>query len=415
MTLAESAYGEKRHEQKDIILMKIKGPLSLSFVRLYMLAFFFFCANSILTVIIPLESNAQGVGKTEIGFTMGAYMLTCMLLRPWAGQAVAKYGALQTMRVLLIIHAAVLVLYAISSVEGYLPLRALQGVVTAFFSMAMQMGVVEALPEKDRAQGVTLYTLATMLPQLFGPMAALYMFEHTQFPIFGAGMVALGLLAWLCGLSVPLPSSASKGMPLSFADMLKSTTQLWTNRVLRVCSSVMLLASVVFGAIMIFLPLYLETEGKGNAGLYFMLQTAVIVGCRFVLRKKIPSDGRWNTSLIAGLLILAAVGTLFLAMLHLTSIFLYLSAISNGIAIALLYPTLVTYLTFVMPTGSRNLLIGLFISAYDLGSSLGGLLMGVLADRFSYSTVYNVCAILCIIALIIVICNRNQMTTMEQA
>lgn len=277
------------------------------------------------------------------------------------------------------------------------------------------MGVVESLPEKDRAQGVTLYTLSTMLPQLFGPLAALYMWDHAQFPIFGAVMVALGLLVWSCGLSVPLPSSASKGIPLSFTDMVKSTSQLWTNPVLRVCSSVMLLASAVFASVMIFLPLYLETEGKGNAGLYFMIQTAVVVCCRFTFRKKIPSDGRWNTTLIAGLLLLCAVGSLFLAMLHISNFVLFLSAICNGIAIALLYPTLVTYLTFVLPTGSRHMLIGLFISAYDLGSSLGGLLMGALADRFSYSTLYEVCAILSIIALVIVICNRNRMMTMEQA
>lgn len=389
--------------------MKINNPLSLSFIRLYLLAFFFFCANSLLTVIIPLESDAQGVGKTEIGVTMGAYMLTCMLLRPWAGQAVAKYGALQTMRALLVVHAAVLVLYALSGVEGYLPLRALQGAVTAFFSMAMQLGVVEALPEKDRAQGVTMYTLATMLPQLLGPMAALYIWEHPQYPLFGAGMIVLGLLAWSCGFSVPLPSSSSQGTSLSFADMAKSATQLWTNRVLRVCSSVILIASTIFASIMIFLPLYLETEGKGNAGLYFMLQTAVVVCCRFALRKKIPSDGRWSTTLIAGLLLLSAAGTLFLTMLPQASFVLYLSAVCNGAAIALLYPTLVTYLTFVLPTGSRNMLIGLFISVYDLGSALGGFLMGMLADRFSYSTVYGVCTLLSISALVIVVGNKNRM------
>ncbi|MBW5447704.1 MFS transporter [Cohnella sp. CFH 77786] len=394
--------------------MKTDHPLSRSFIRLYLLSFCFFSANSILTVILPLRSDAQGIGETEIGLMMGAYMLTCLLLRPWAGQTVAKYGALQAMRTLLLLHAAVLILYAVSGVETYLPLRALQGAVTAFFSMAMQIGLVDTLPERERAQGLSLYTLSTMLPQLFGPMTALYIWEQGQPQIFTAGMIFLAIFTWLCGLSVPLPSSSTKGQSYTFIDLMKSGKQLWTHRALRICSAVMLLGAAVFGSIMTFLPLYLEREDRGNAGLYLMIQGAVVVLCRFALRKKIPSDGRWNASLIAGLLLLFAAGSQALAWLPVTDYGLYPAAVCNGIAIALLYPTLLTYLTFVLPAESRNLLIGLFISSYDLGFSLGGFLMGALADLFSYSAIYVCCTFLSIAAFAMVIGNRNGMPTTDE-
>ena len=65
-----------------------------------------------------------------------------------------------------------------------------------------------------------------------------------------------------------------------------------------------------------------------------------------------------------------------------------------GISQALLYPTLTTYLSFVLPKGERNVLIGLFIVTADLGIVLGAVIMGPIADISSYSFMYTVCAIL---------------------
>lgn len=90
---------------------------------------------------------------------MGAYMFTCMLLRPFAAQLLGRYGPLRVMQWLLILHAATLLLFVGFGVEAYLWLRPLQGVATAFFSMTMQAGIVEKLEDKDRAQGLSMYTL----------------------------------------------------------------------------------------------------------------------------------------------------------------------------------------------------------------------------------------------------------------
>jgi predicted MFS family arabinose efflux permease len=43
---------------------------------------------------------------------------------------------------------------------------------------------------------------------------------------------------------------------------------------------------------------------------------------------------------------------------------------------------------------NRNVLLGLFIAMADLGVSLGGVIMGPVADFSSYSFMYMICAIL---------------------
>lgn len=384
-------------------------PLSISFIRFYILAFLFFAANSLLTIILPLQSEAEGIGQAEIGLMMGAYMLTCMFLRPYAGQLMGKYGPLAVMRGLLLVHFLCLVLYTFSGAEGFIWLRALQGAGTAFFSMTMQTGIVEQLADKDRAQGMSMYTLFTMVPSLFVPIVAMEVWESGMGWIYTLVVISIGALTLLVGFSVSLPKQTEHKKSYTLTEMFKSFGMIGKSRPLLVSSIVMLLGSCIFGATATFLPLYMVSNGAGSAGLYLMIQGIVVVGCRFVLRKKIPSDGSWNTTLISSMLLCAAAGSLLLVLMDSIGGFVYISAVFNGIAVALLYPTLTTYLSFVLPVESRYVLMGLFMSSYDLGYSLGGLVMGIVIQSLSYQAMFAVCTVLALAAVLVVWVSKKQM------
>lgn len=384
-------------------------PLSISFIRFYILAFLFFAANSLLTIILPLQSEAEGIGQAEIGLMMGAYMLTCMFLRPYAGQLMGKYGPLAVMRGLLLVHVLCLVLYTFSGAEGFIWLRALQGAGTAFFSMTMQTGIVEQLADKDRAQGMSMYTLFTMVPSLFVPIVAMEVWESGMGWIYTLVVISIGALTLLVGFSVSLPKQTEHKKSYTLTEMFKSFGMIGKSRPLLVSSIVMLLGSCIFGATATFLPLYMVSSGAGSAGLYLMIQGIVVVGCRFVLRKKIPSDGSWNTALISSMLLCAAAGSLLLVLMDSIGGLVYISAVFNGIAVALLYPTLTTYLSFVLPVESRYVLMGLFMSSYDLGYSLGGLVMGIVIQSLSYQAMFAVCTVLALAAVLVVWVSKKQM------
>lgn len=129
----------------------VSGALSWPFLRLYLLVLLYFSANSILNVIIPLQGEALGASNTAIGLVMGAYLLTTMFLRPWAGHIIQKHGPIKILRMILIMNGFALILYTVTGLGGYFVARMLQGVSTAFFSMALQLGIIDALPEKDRS------------------------------------------------------------------------------------------------------------------------------------------------------------------------------------------------------------------------------------------------------------------------
>ncbi|RTE10977.1 hypothetical protein EJQ19_04365 [Paenibacillus whitsoniae] len=154
-------------------------------------------------------------------------------------------------------------------------------------------------------------------------------------------------------------------------------------------------ASTVFGAITNFLPLYAAQMKYGSAGIYLMLQAGVVVLARFAWRKKIPSDGKWHSFFMMGIIfILAMAAGCVSYAIEGGGVFFYAGAVLMGIAQALLYPALTTYLSFVLPQTSRNVPLGLYIATADLGVSLGGVIMGPIADATSYSFMYMMCAVI---------------------
>lgn len=81
-------------------------------------------------------------------------------------------------------------------------------------------------------------------------------------------------------------------------SMSKSFSQLVKNPFLFKCSVLMLVASIVFGAITTFIPLYATQLKDGNSRIYLMLQASTIVIARFTLKRKIPSDDKYHSSFI---------------------------------------------------------------------------------------------------------------------
>lgn len=134
--------------------------------------------------------------------------------------------------------------------------------------------------------------------------------------------------------------------------------------------------------------------------LYLFLQAAVIVASRFTLRKKIPSDGKWHPMFMIVVLICCVLGVVFL----LNSVTFYIAAIFNGIASAMLYPTLTTCISFIDVGEWKGMLMGVFLVWYDLGFALGSVATGFIIEYSSYTMMFLSCsglAIICILGVIL--------------
>jgi MFS family permease len=379
----------------------LNGALSWPFLRLYALVLLYFSANAILNVVIPLKGDSLGATNTTIGIIMGAYLFTTMFFRPWAGYIIHKYGPVKVLRVILLINAAALILYTFTGLGGYFTARILQGVCTAFFSMSLQIAIIDALPQEDRSQGISLYSLCSYIPGILGPLLAIGIWQENDGTYFAVVMVAIAILTGLVGYGSTRNSHNEVKKTEPPLGMNDSFSQLFKNRYLFRCSIIMLVSSMVFGAVTTFVPLYAEQVKNGHAGIYLMVQAATVVAARFTLMKKIPSDGKWHSFYMMGTLLMLTLAAQSISFANVGgAFFFYTAAVLMGVAQAIIYPTLTTYLTFVLPVNNRNTLLGLFIATADLGVSLGSVVMGPIADALSYSLMYTICAVFGILMVV---------------
>ncbi|MBA8759821.1 MFS transporter [Staphylococcus schleiferi subsp. coagulans] len=390
----------------------MKGALAWPFLRLYILALFFFSANAILNVMIPLRGHDLGATNATIGIVMGAYMLTAMLFRPWAGQVIAKIGPIKILRWILVINGFALILYGFTGLEGYFVARVMQGVCTAFFSMSLQIGIIDALPEEDRSQGISLYSLFSYIPGIIGPIIAVGIWNLDNLSYFALAMIIIAVTTGVVGFSATLNQDHEPQAEQPEKPPYGPVTvflQLFKNPFLFKSGMIMLIASTGFGAVSTFIVLYVNTYQVGHASVFLAIQAITVVFSRFFLRKYIPSDGEWHVGFMLKVLGLLTIALFLIAMgPYLGALILYVSAIMIGITQAMVYPTLTSFLSFKLPKQGRNMLLGLFIATADLGVSLGAALMGPIADLTGYANMYLICGILMAIITVMSIDRRPQ-------
>ncbi|AXV41195.1 MFS family major facilitator transporter [Staphylococcus sp. M0911] len=382
----------------------MKGAMAWPFLRLYILTLMFFSANAILNVFIPLRGHDLGATNTTIGIVMGAYMLTAMVFRPWAGQIIARVGPIKVLRIILLINACALILYGLTGLEGYFIARVMQGVCTAFFSMSLQLGIIDALPEEHRSEGVSLYSLFSTIPNLVGPLIAVGIWHLDRIAIFAIVMIAIALTTTFFGSRVTFaseePDTHKKVEPLPF-NAVTVFAQFFKNKELFNSGLIMIVVSIVFGAVSTFVPLYTVKLGFADAGIFLTIQAIAVVLARIYLRKYIPSDGIWHPVYMVSVLMLLVIASMLVAIgPHIHVLIFYSSGILIGATQALVYPTLTSYLSFVLPKAGRNMLLGLFIACADLGVSLGGSLMGPISDLVGFSWMYTICGMLVVVMML---------------
>ncbi|WP_145541363.1 staphylopine family metallophore export MFS transporter CntE [Staphylococcus warneri] len=382
----------------------MKGAMAWPFLRLYILTLMFFSANAILNVFIPLRGHDLGATNTTIGIVMGVYMLTAMVFRPWAGQIIARVGPIKVLRIILLINACALILYGLTGLEGYFIARVMQGVCTAFFSMSLQLGIIDALPEEHRSEGVSLYSLFSTIPNLVGPLIAVGIWHLDRISIFAIVMIAIALTTTFFGYRVTFaseePDTRKKVEPLPF-NAVTVFAQFFKNKELFNSGLIMIVVSIVFGAVSTFVPLYTVKFGFADAGIFLTIQAIAVVLARIYLRKYIPSDGIWHPVYMVSVLMLLVIASMLVAIgPHIHVLIFYSSAILIGATQALVYPTLTSYLSFVLPKAGRNMLLGLFIACADLGVSLGGSLMGPISDLVGFSWMYTICVMLVVVMML---------------
>ena len=271
---------------------------SRSYLVLMAANFFQSMAAFMSGTTIPLYLDSMGALPSVVGIVVGAFAITALLVRPFAGPAFDSFSRKKLLLGAQSIIAVSLVLYGFSgSVEAMFAARLLHGIGVGCAGPVAMSLVSEYLPASRLASGISIYALAQSFAQVIGPALGLWLIEVVGFSatyFIAAGSIAVSVLGIVTLREKPRerpPYQLKLGRMFAREAIDKAV--------------VLALFSTSFACVGSYLVLYGSQLGIEGMGVYFTVYALCLLGTRPLFGKMADRHGAARV-LLVGVLCFAA-------------------------------------------------------------------------------------------------------------
>lgn len=336
----------------------------------------FAAAGATLPVLPLFVGGPLGAGDLAVGVAMGAYAVSAVVARPFAGRWADRRGR---RRVLLIgaslCSIAGAVLLAASSLAVVVGARLVAGAGEALLFTAASAWVIDLAPEERRGQVIGLFGLSVWGGMAAGPLIGDQLLQAAGFDAVWIMIVLIPLAGTLIALRLPerwRPPASDQARPL-------------VPRPVRAPGTALALASVGYATLAGFVVLLLADRGIDHGAFVFSAYAAALVISRVLLGRLPDALGPRGSAALAGL---AEAGGLAVIALADSWQMAVLGAVVMGGGFSLLYPALALGVVQAVRKGERGRALGGFAVFFDIGMGLGAPVIGAIASVAGYSAAF---------------------------
>ena len=328
-------------------------------------------------VLGPVGSDAAG-----LGLAFGAFSVTALVLRPFAGREADRGGRRPLLIGGAVGAAAVILLHALTTdLAALVVLRLALGVAEACFFVAGFAALADLAPPGRSGEALSINSLALYLGLALGPVLGEGLLELGGFPLAWLGGSGLALAAVVA--AIVLPETA----PPSAADAPPSP---WLHRA-AIGPSLALFAGVAtMSGFLLLGATHAGELGLEAWSLAFLTFGGTVVGCRLAFAR-LPD--RVPPLRLAGLALIgcAAGSALYAAAGDLTTLFA--ATVVLGVGVAFLTPAVFAAIFAVVEPAERGSAAGTASAFIDLAFGLGPIVLGSVASAAGASAAFAVGAV----------------------
>lgn len=333
--------------------------------------FAYFLAVGTLIPSLPLfVAGPLGGGDLHVGLVVGAFALSAIVLRPFAGALGDRYG-----RRLLIVAgggavAASVACYPLAgSLVPLITLRVVTGAGEAFFYTGAASAINDLAPDSRRGEALSFFSLALYSGLALGPLVGESLIEHVSFTAAWLAAATFAAAAAVLGLAVrdtrphtPEPDTTARLHLLHPAGLAPGVV----------------LATSVWGlaGFNTFVPLYALAVGLGGSRLVFALYSAIVLAIRSFGARLPDRIGHLRTA--RGALAFSLAGLCTIAAWP-EPAGLFAGTVVFAIGQALAFPALMTIAVTSAPPAQRGAVVGTFTAFFDLAFGAGAVSLGAIA------------------------------------
>ena len=357
--------------------------LTPAFIALTLSEFAYFTAGGLVIGVTPFfVTGPLGSDEAALGLVAGAFGITTLLLRPFAGRLSDRRGRRPLLIGGALLFAIVLLAHTFtSSLPMLIGLRLLLGVAEAFFFVAGYAALADLAPPGRSGEALSYNSLALYLGIAFGPALGQLLIDVGGFGAAWAGGGVLCLVA--AGLALRMPETATRLRPgdVQAAGLIHRAA---------VGPGLALFSGVAaMSGYLLLAGKHAESMGVDAWSVTFIVFGGVVVGLRILfawLPDRLPPMklGAASLALIAAGLAVIAVVPGYAGVLAGTV------AIASGVAF--MTPALFAATFAQVAPEERGLASGTATVFIDLGFSGGPFVAGLVAAAQGFSAAFAVSA-----------------------
>jgi MFS family permease len=362
------------------------------FLALAVASLVYFVTDGVLLPVYPVYvAGPLGGDDAALGLVFGAFSVTALLLRPWAGSYADRRGR----RPILIGGAVVLVVAMLghllaTTVELLIVMRLLLGASEAAFFVAAFTMASDLSPEDRRGEALSLISLSLYAGTAIGPFIGELVLGDDRFALVWVTAAAMAVVATLVALRVPetRPGSAGSAVPAREGGEQPSRYRIIHPKGI-VPGLIVLAGTWGMAGFFVFAKPYGEELGLAGVAPLFLLYSAIVI----VIRALVPwAPDRWGgrrlgavalVAIITGLIVMGAVGS---------PVGLYAGTAIMAFGVSFLPPAILTMAQVGIPALERGTLIGTASMFIDFGFGVAPLTLGFVAVGYGYPTTFLVSA-----------------------
>lgn len=391
---------EKKASKRGASQTRLVTP---TFVLVTSATFAYFVSIGALIPTIPrFVEGPLGKGEAAVGFAVGAFSISAVLIRPFIG----RLGDSKGRRILMIggsalVGTSVLSLLFVHSFPALILLRLTTGFGEAAFYVGAASAINDLAPDERRGEALSFFSLALYGGLAVGPVLGESVLGTDNFSLAFGVAAAATFAATLIALSIPdTRPEFDPDEPVSAQRVVHPAGLL----------PGVILATSVWGlaGFNTLIPLYALQLGMSGSKVVFFTYSVIVLAFRSI-GARIPD--RLGTRRVARTALAFSTAGLVVMGVWAEPVGLFVGAAIFAIGQALAFPTLMALALSAAPARERGSVVGTFTAFFDLAFGLGALSTGWVAQNAGYEGAFLIAAAVAALGfgLMIFLAKRGEM------
>lgn len=358
---------------------------SKNFVLACAVTFFYFGSFYLILPVLPQFVVSLDGASGQVGLVMGIMTLTSVLVRPYFGRVSDRRGRRFVMLLGSLAFALFFIGYMyIHEIRLLYFVRILHGMAHGAMLAALFAFVADLAPRERRGEVMGIHGVSNVVAMaMFPAIGTQFMAVTGSFTWLFMFSLLMCAIACLCVFFIDAPG-ATLTQNVSVGMM-----KVFTRTPVMVAAFTYLGASILYGTVITFLPIYGPENNVANVGLFFSIYAVFTFISRLAAGRLSDRYGRaW---VIIPALSLTALGGFTLVFLD-GVLLLALAGALFGLGFGGFLPALNAFVVDNTSVTDRSTALALYTSFMDIGMSIGAICFGLIGELIGYPAMFTVAA-----------------------